>query len=214
VASEGSAFVGWAAYQGIIERSRPCAERGAPERHSVAADRAPPRPTEVWYHSGVVALAPQRCRSAAAAQLKARFVRRSQQVHATKPLGELLESAYRSFLNGSPRELLALFHDEVAYHLPGFHLGGGTLRGRNALLERLAAAAQACTSPPRIDLLSVLSRDAWVVTFERFRAESPTTSVDQRVCVVWRFVGERCVEIWAHFEDQPACDAFWQGVAL
>ena len=135
-------------------------------------------------------------------------------MHAPTPLVELLEPAYRSFLDGSPSGLLEILDDHAVYHLPGLHLGGGTLCGRNALLERLTAAAQACASPPRIELLSVVSEGALVVTLERFRAESPTDSLDQHVCVVWRFVGRRCAEIWAHFENQPACDAFWQGVAV
>ena len=140
--------------------------------------------------------------------------RRSQRVHAPIPLIGLFEPAYRSFLDGSPSELLELLDDHVVYHLPGLHLGGGTLRGRDAVLERMTAAAQACVFPPRVELLSVVSEGALVVTLERFRAESPTASMDQHVCVVWRFADRRCAEIWAHFENQPACDSFWQGVAV
>lgn len=86
------------------------------------------------------------------------------------------------------------------------------LRGADALLERMAGAARGLVSPPRVEIQSVVSAGELIVTLERFRACSPAGSLDQHVCVVWRCAAERCVEIWAHFENQPACDAFWRGI--
>jgi len=40
------------------------------------------------------------------------------------------------------------------------------------------------------------------VTLEHFRAQRADKALDQDVCVVWRFDGERCVELWAHFTNQ------------
>jgi len=122
-----------------------------------------------------------------------------------------LEHAYAGFLQGTPAALVALLADTVVYHLPGAHLGGGRLAGRDAMLHRLAKAAVAFDAPPQIELLSVFGDDAFVVSIERFRAARAGRQLAQRVCVVWRFEGQRCVEIWSHFEDQAACDAFWAG---
>lgn len=129
-----------------------------------------------------------------------------------KPV-EALEAAYRRFLDGSAQDLLALLSDDVVYHLPGLHLGGGTLDGRQEMFERMVSAARSCSAPPRVELLSVASAGNLVVTVERFQAETDGGSLDQHAGVVWRFAAGRCVEIWSHFEDQPACDAFWRGVA-
>ena len=126
---------------------------------------------------------------------------------------ELLEAAYRRFLQGNPGDLFALLADDVAYHLPGLHLGGGTLRGRSSLFERLASAANECSAPPQVELLNVVSAGDFVVTVERFQAVASSGVLDQQACVVWRFVAGRCAEIWSHFEDQPACDEFWRAAA-
>ena len=125
-----------------------------------------------------------------------------------------LETAYRRFLEGEPADLLDLLGGDVVYHLPGRHLGGGCLRGRDALLEVLSRAARACDGPPRVRVLGAGQAGELVVTFEQFRATSRHGVLDQHACVVWRFSLGRCVEIWTHFEDQDACDAFWRAAGF
>ena len=100
---------------------------------------------------------------------------------------------------------------DVVYHLPGRHLGGGTLSGRGEIFQRTARAASACESPPAIELIDVVASREFVVSLERFRARRARKVLDQVACVVWRIAAGRCVEIWSHFSDQPACDAFWDG---
>jgi ketosteroid isomerase-like protein len=117
--------------------------------------------------------------------------------------------AYQRFVPGDPAPMTALLADTATYHLPGRHLGGGSLCGRDAILRRMSQAARVLSAPPRVDLLHVAGAGAFVVTIERFHAERAGKVLDQEVCVVWRFEGERCVELWAHFTDQAACDAFW-----
>ena len=56
--------------------------------------------------------------------------------------------------------------------------------------------------------------DGFAMTLERFIAHRAGRVLEQTVCVVWRFVGDRCVELWAHFADQAACDAFWDGFVV
>jgi len=99
--------------------------------------------------------------------------------------------------------------DGVVYHLPGRHLGGGRLEGRAAVFQRLAAAAAWCDVPFEIDVLASSRAGGFTTTIERLRARRGSDVLDQTVSVVWRFEDARCVEIWAHFADQVACDRFW-----
>jgi ketosteroid isomerase-like protein len=101
--------------------------------------------------------------------------------------------------------------DDVVYHLPGMHLGGGTLRGRTAVLERTARAARDCEAPPSIALVSVTASVDFAVSLERITARRRGRTLDQEVAVVWRVAGRKCVEVWAHFADQDDCDRFWEG---
>ena len=122
-----------------------------------------------------------------------------------------LVDAYRCFLAGDPAPLIGLLAEDVVYHLPGRHLGGGDLVGRAAVLHRLAESAAAFDEAPVIELLHGAAAGGFVVTVERFSARRRGRVLAQTVCVVWRMAGGACAEVWAHFEDQAACDAFWGG---
>ncbi len=107
-----------------------------------------------------------------------------------------LRDAYEAFAAGDPRGLDDLLAEDVIYHLPGRHLGGGTLRGRSEVFERTARAALSCDGPPAVRLRNVVGSGEHVLSIEQFVAKRHGRSVDQEVCVVWRMAGERCVEIW------------------
>lgn len=124
------------------------------------------------------------------------------------PAGSVFGEAYARFLAGEPAQLIGMLAADVVYHLPGRHLGGGALRGRDALLRRLADAAGWCEHV-RVELLAVASAGDFVVTIERMQARREAKEIDQDVCVVWRFVASQCVEMRATFADQAACDDFW-----
>jgi ketosteroid isomerase-like protein len=62
---------------------------------------------------------------------------------------------------------------------------------------------------PSMALEHVVGNGAWVLSLERFRAVRAGRVLDQDVCVVWRIVDGRCVEVRSRFADQAACDRFW-----
>jgi ketosteroid isomerase-like protein len=124
-------------------------------------------------------------------------------------LASRLRRVYESFASGDPRTMTEFLADDVIYHLPGRHLGGGRLCGRDEVLARVATAARECDHPPRIQLLSVFAAGEFVVSAERFAAHRRGRMLDQEVCVIWRTARGQCVEIWSHFSDQDACDRFW-----
>jgi hypothetical protein len=51
-----------------------------------------------------------------------------------------------------------------------------------------------------------------LVSVERFAARRRGHLLEQEVCVAWRLVGERCMEIWGRFPEQLACDRFREGL--
>jgi ketosteroid isomerase-like protein len=124
---------------------------------------------------------------------------------------EHLRNAYRRFAAGDAAAMSRLLAEGAVYHLPGRHLGGGTLVGRDAILRRTVEAARWCDVPPAIELLDVTGAGSLVTSIERLRLRRQEAGLHQHVAVIWRFEAERCIELWAHFEDQPACDAFWHG---
>jgi len=122
-----------------------------------------------------------------------------------------LREAYDAFLRGEPARLLNVLAEGATYHLPGKHMGGGCLDGRRAIVHRASAAARACDEPPAVMILDARGDERIAITTERFSARRGRHALDQTVRVVWRFEASKCVEVWAHFDDQRACDAFWAG---
>lgn len=118
---------------------------------------------------------------------------------------------YERFLRGDGAAIVGLLADDVVYHLPGRHLGGGTLRGVGAVMERLISAGRSCEAPPDVRLTGVAASGDLVLSTERFSARRGGRVLDQDVCVVWRMASGRCAEIWSQFSEQPACDRFWEG---
>ncbi len=124
-------------------------------------------------------------------------------------LATALGNAYRRFLAGDPAPLLATLAEDVVYHLPGHHLGGGVLRGRTAVIDRLAAAAAWCAAPPHATLLEVVGTGPFVLTREHVVLIRGDTRLEQHAAVLWRFAHDRCVELRTVFDDQPTVDRFW-----
>jgi hypothetical protein len=130
--------------------------------------------------------------------------------HAPEDHAARLRFAYARFIAGDAEPLAAFLADDVVYHLPGKHLGGGKLQGRDEVFSRSVSAAAECEAPPRVELLDVVSCDDLVVSFERLTARRRGRRLEQQVCVVWRVAGGQCVEMWSHFTDQAECDRFWE----
>ena len=104
-------------------------------------------------------------------------------------------AAYERFLSGDPSSFLPLLDEGVTYHLPGKHLGGGTLRGRAEVLDRIRRAALACAAPPRVELIQLLAAGPFVVSFERIatalRCKGLHHSRERSVMLVQRLSVER-----------------------
>ena len=129
---------------------------------------------------------------------------------ADHPNARRFHEAYTLWFSGTPAPLLQMMADDVVYHLPGKHLGGGDLHGRDAIIARARSQASSFDEPARTEILDVIANDEFVVSFERFRAVRHGNALDQVICGVWRLQDGRVAELWTHFEDQATCDAFWE----
>lgn len=128
---------------------------------------------------------------------------------ADHPNAVRVRDVYTRWFEGVVSPMIALLAEDVVYHLPGLHQGGGNIHGVEGLLAHGRKYGATYDGPPRSEILDVVADDHWVITTERHRARRNGFTIDQAVCGVWRIEGGRAVELWSHFEDQAACDALW-----
>ncbi len=119
-----------------------------------------------------------------------------------------IRDVYTKWFAGTASPMLQFLSEDVIYHLPGTHLGGGVVRGVDDLMRRAREHRVVFDEAPRNDVLSVAADDVFAVTLERLRAKRLGQTLDQTICGVWRIANGRAVELWSHFEDQAAYDAF------
>ena len=119
-----------------------------------------------------------------------------------------LRRIYERLAAGDLAPLTQFLAEDVVYHLPGRHLGGGTLHGRAEVLERLIAGARDCDAPPLVTVVTVLASGDQAVSLERFVARRRRHSLDQDVWVFWRFAGGRCIEGTGYLADSVEKPAF------
>jgi uncharacterized protein len=119
---------------------------------------------------------------------------------ADHPNGILVRDVYTRWFEGVASPMLALLAEDVVYHLPGRHLGGGDIHGGEELLARGREYDSTYDTPPRSEILDVVTDDHWAITTERHRSRRLGHTIDQAVCGVWRIEGGRAVELWSHFE--------------
>jgi ketosteroid isomerase-like protein len=105
--------------------------------------------------------------------------------------------------------MVQLLAEDVAFHLPGAYMGGGDVCGIDELMQMGRKRGRPDSGPTVIDVIDVVANDYFALTFEKTRSSRGTRRIEQVVCGVWRFSGGRVVELWSHYEDQAAVDAFW-----
>jgi hypothetical protein len=116
-----------------------------------------------------------------------------------------------------PADVAATYAPDVVVHAGSGPVGGST-RGRQALLERIAATARVSGGTLRGEPLHVAASDAQAVVVFRVTARRGPRALDVTLLEVWRLdASGRAVEIWDHFPDREAraaWDRFWNEPAL
>lgn len=128
---------------------------------------------------------------------------------ADHPNAAIVRDVYTRWFEGAASPMMRLLAEDMVYHLPGRHLGGGDVHGVDELLRLGREYGGSYDEAPHSEILDVVADDQWVISMERHVAKRHGRMLDQVICGVWRIEGGRAVELWAHFEDQAACDAFW-----
>ena len=107
--------------------------------------------------------------------------------------------------------LFAVLAPEVVWHFPGSSWLGGRHEGTDAVARLFITLAQVTegtfSSVPR----HIVGDDEYVVSVVDASLTFRGTTFTSPVAVVWRFEGDRVVEVREHVYDVAGLDAFWAG---
>lgn len=100
-------------------------------------------------------------------------------------------------------------HPGLIAHIPGRSPIGGTWQGRDQLMAAVQQLGALAEGTLQIEP-NVVATDHFAINSQRVTASRKGRQLNQILLEVWRLENGVGVEIWDHFEDQEAWDAFWQ----
>jgi ketosteroid isomerase-like protein/predicted GNAT family acetyltransferase len=118
--------------------------------------------------------------------------------------------AFEAFGRGEPATFAALLAPDVHYRVIGTTVVSGTMRGAQQLFERVIQPLTAALATPLAIRIDRLAADADVVTLQgegkaTLRSGAP---YDNTYCFVFRFEGDRIVEVTEYLDTHLVARAF------
>lgn len=111
---------------------------------------------------------------------------------------------------GDNSHLLELVSEHAVNHVDGNSLLGGHHVGRDEALGKFPILHQMSGGTLNLEPLEVIADDHFAMWLSRVTAQRNGRQLDQVLAVIWRFDGEKVVEMWDHFADVDAWDEFWK----
>lgn len=126
------------------------------------------------------------------------------------PNAALVRRLFDAFARRDLETILAVVPEEVVWHFPG-RLGAlaGSHRGRDAVLEFLAAVEELTAGSFSLDLLDVTASDEHAVALFRGHGERAGRRLDNPTSLVMRIRDGHVVELREFVWDLYHVDDFW-----
>jgi len=133
---------------------------------------------------------------------------------ADHPNAELIRKGYDAFAAGDMEWMNEHLDQNIVWHEPGSNVLSGDFKGREAVLAHFASQVQIFV--PDFELHDVVANDDHAIAMVSARA----TRQDNKETIETRYVHifhvdaqGRALESWVFNEDQPALDAFLEGLS-
>ncbi len=106
--------------------------------------------------------------------------------------------------------MFAVQAPDMVAHIPGTSPIAGEWRSRDALAAAVRGLGERAGDTIHI-APNVVATDGFAINVQRVTARRPDgRTLDTVLTEVWRLHDGVCVELWDHFEDLDAWDAFWR----
>ena len=127
----------------------------------------------------------------------------------TQSNAELLRRGYEAFAKGDIPAVLAIFDEDITWHVPGRSPLSGDYRGHDEVVGFFATAMELSGGTLRVQLDEIIGDGDKVVALTTVTAERNGRSWSSPEVHVWRMPDGRAVEFREFQGDQQAEDDFW-----
>jgi hypothetical protein len=124
---------------------------------------------------------------------------------------ETVRRFYAAFAARDLETVRQCFAPDAIWHLPGRGAIAGDHRGWDAIRDDfLARVGPLSGGTLRAELIDVAVGVDYVVAVQHATADHDGRHLDVTACQLIRMEGQCIAEVWGHYSDQYAFDAFWQ----
>ena len=127
----------------------------------------------------------------------------------TPTTAEILREGYDAFARGDIPAVLAIFDEDIAWHIPGRSPLSGDYRGHGEVAGFFMRANELSGGTLRVQLDEVHGGGDRLVALTTVSATRGGRSWSSAEVHVWRFAGGRAVEMREYQGDQQTEDEFW-----
>jgi Ketosteroid isomerase-related protein len=122
---------------------------------------------------------------------------------------ELIRAGYEAFGKGDIPAVVAIWAEDIAWHVPGRSPLAGDYVGAEAILGFFGQLQERSGGSFRLEIHDVLASDDHVVVLVSEIADRGDTSLNSRGAHIWHVRDGKATEFWAAAYDQYATDGFW-----
>jgi ketosteroid isomerase-like protein len=122
---------------------------------------------------------------------------------------ELIREGYEAFSKGDIPAVVALWADDIAWHVPGRNPLAGDYTGAQEILGFFGQLQERSGGSFRLEIHDVLATDDHVVALVSAIADRGDKSMNIPGAHIWHVRDGRATEFWGATYDQYATDEFW-----
>ena len=128
----------------------------------------------------------------------------------TQSNADILRDGYNAFAHGDVPAVLAMFSEDIAWHIPGRNLVSGDYTGHGEVVGLFQALAELSDGTFNLDVHDILDNGQdTVVALVTEHAERNRARLAQPAVQVWRFKNGKATSFQAFHADEHEQDAFW-----
>jgi hypothetical protein len=125
------------------------------------------------------------------------------------PNEDLLRRGYEAFGSGDMDTVLAIFADDIVWHVGGSNQTSGDYHGHQEVMGFFGKLMELSGGTFHLDIHDILANDTHGVVLVTALGERDGQTLTAREANIWHLADGKATEFWAFAEDQADIDEFF-----